>query len=101
MEKGFIALIAVLLLSLGTLAFSLATMSAATLYADSVKNREVRIQNRLNERACIDMAQLLAAQDPFLEGVIHMREFGCSVDIQRDSGAIQIKVISIQLTHIF
>jgi hypothetical protein len=48
-HEGFAAVTAVLLISFGVLAMSLAVLGAAAMYADSVSARELRIQNGLNK----------------------------------------------------
>ena len=76
-HKGFIALIAVLLISLSALAFSLVALSAAVMYSDSVTQRELRIQKGLNEEACSDTLSLMKAKDYFLNGRMTVPELGC------------------------
>ncbi len=75
--KGFVATTAVIVLSIGTLAFLLVTLSAATSYADSVTRREVRIQQSLNKLACQETLPLLVAKDYFLDKEIELSDFGC------------------------
>ena len=78
------ALIAVVLLATGTLAFSLATVSAAATYADMTYRRELRIQAQLNAEACLDSVSLMAAKDYFLNGPVHLSEFGCDAVVTND-----------------
>ena len=80
-QKGFTALIAIILLSSVALAFSLVTMSAAVLYSDSVYAREVRIQNSLNQQACTDSISLMKSKDYFLKGQVNIPEFNCTVNV--------------------
>ena len=92
MTRGFMALIAVVLLATGTLAFSLATMSAAASYADMAFRRELRIQTQLNAEACLDTVSLMAAKDYFLSGSVHLNEFGCDAQVANDfNGNVSIK----------
>jgi hypothetical protein len=79
--SGFTALVAVLLLSFGTIAVSVSVMGAAATYADSVRSREVRIQNELNSQACKDTAELIRSKNMFYNGPLYVREFGCTVFI--------------------
>jgi hypothetical protein len=72
------AVTAVLLLAMGSLAFSLVTMSAAAFYADTVMRRELRTQARLNLEGCLDTAELMAAKDYFLSGSVAIPDFDCS-----------------------
>ena len=82
--RGFIAMIAVILLAAGTLAFSLATMSAAVSYADAVGQRELRIQAALNAKSCLDSVTLMAAKDYYLNGEVTLPEFDCTADVTND-----------------
>ena len=84
-RRGFMALIAVVLLATGTLAFSLATVSAASTYADMAYRRELRIQAQLNADACLETISLMAAKDYFLNGVVRLSEFGCEAEVTNDS----------------
>ena len=84
MNKGFVATTAVILLAAGTLAFSLAALSSADIYADSVSRRELRIQADFNAQACADSAALMAAKDYFLTGPIYIPEFACNAVISRN-----------------
>ena len=77
---GFAATTALLLLSLGMLAFVATTLGSAILYADGVERREVRIQKRLNQRACEESVRLMKAKDYFLKGLISIPEFGCVIE---------------------
>ncbi len=87
------ALIALVLLATGTLAFSLATMSAAAAYADMSYRRELRIQARLNADACLDSVSLMAAKDYFLNGHVKLSEFGCDAQVANDlKGNLNIRV---------
>jgi hypothetical protein len=79
--SGFTALVAVLLLSCGTMAISVSVMGAAATYADSVRSREVRIQNELNSQACEDTAELIRSKNVFHRGPLYLKEFGCTVFI--------------------
>ncbi|MFA6404487.1 MAG: hypothetical protein WCW03_00545 [Candidatus Paceibacterota bacterium] len=83
-SQGFIALIAVILLAFGTTAFSLATLSSAFSYADTVAKMEIRIQARLNLNACLDTLTLMISRDYFLNGNVTIREFACEAKISND-----------------
>ena len=83
-RRGFIALIAVVILASGVLAFSLAAMSAAAAYASAVEKKELRIQAGLNLNACLDYAELMAAKNYYLNGESTVREFGCALSIAND-----------------
>ncbi|OHA24131.1 MAG: hypothetical protein A3B11_01380 [Candidatus Taylorbacteria bacterium RIFCSPLOWO2_01_FULL_44_26] len=78
---GFTALIAVILVSAGTMAFSLSTLSAAVLYADSVFRKEMRIQVELNTHSCLDTATVSLAKDFFMNGTTTIRSLGCEVSV--------------------
>ncbi len=87
------ALIAVILLVDGTLAFSLVTMSSAMDYFDSVSRRELRIQARLNARACLQVATQVTVADYFVSGEILFPEFGCIANFGNDlAGNIAIDI---------
>ena len=77
--RGFIALIAVVILSSGIIAFSFVTMSSAIGYAENVSKRELRIQAGLNRQACLDTASIMIAKDFFLSGTSTLKEFDCEV----------------------
>ena len=79
--RGFIATIAVLMLTACVLTFSAIAFAAAVSYADSVEAHERRIIDRLNDRACSDTARLLADKDHFLKGNVFIPEFDCTVAI--------------------
>ena len=81
LAQGFAATTALLLLSLGMLAFFATTLGSAILYADGVERREVRIQKRLNQKACKESLDLMKAKDYFLQGTISLPEFDCSIDV--------------------
>jgi len=83
-SRGFTATTAVILLATGTLAFSLASLVSATLYADSVNQRELRIQARLNASACLDTVTLMAYKDYFLNGSVTIPEFSCTGNVSND-----------------
>jgi len=92
-KNGFVALIAVVILATGTLAFSLSTLASAASYLESVYLRELRIQVRLNARACLDRATIMVGRDYFLFGNIKIREFDCVADITNDfNGGVVIEV---------
>lgn len=92
-ESGFMATTAVIMLALGTLAFSLVTMTAAYEYADIVIRRELRIQTGLNTTACLDTVKLMAVKDYFISGTISIRDFGCTANVTNDfQGHVSISV---------
>ena len=76
-HKGFIALIAVVLISTGTFVFSLVLIAAVSAYADSVERHQNRIQKSLNIQACKETVQLMKSKDPFVSGTIKIPEFDC------------------------
>jgi hypothetical protein len=80
-NRGFIALIAVLLLNMGALAFSLVTLNNALEYADAVNQREFRIQSDMNAKACLDMVKLMLAKDYFLNGNVTLPLFDCTANV--------------------
>jgi len=83
-ERGFIALIAVIILATGTLAFSLATLTAAAAYSESVTLKELRIQARFNLAACMDTLGLMFDKDYFLNGEVSLQEFSCQAGVMND-----------------
>ena len=80
-ERGFIALISILLITSGVAVISFATLGAAAAYSDSVLHREMRIQHELNLEACSDSAKLIKAKDSFASGTIHLDEFDCDINL--------------------
>ena len=87
-RRGFSALVAVILLSAVTLAFSVTALDAAMLYADGVTAHEWRIQKDFNETACLDTARLMSAKDAFLKGPVGIPEFDCAANIS--NGAVSV-----------
>ncbi|MFA6553916.1 MAG: hypothetical protein WCS89_00200 [Candidatus Paceibacterota bacterium] len=83
-KKGFVALIAVVLLATGTLTFSLVAMSSAIAYADSISRRELRIQTQMNAQACLDTVTLMVVKDYFISGNVEVKKFGCTAEILND-----------------
>lgn len=83
-NRGFIALIALVLLVTGTLTFALTTLASAVSYSDLVYRREFRIQAKFNAEACLDTATLMLVKDFFLNGEVSLLKFGCKVDIQNN-----------------
>ncbi len=81
---GFAALISVVLLATGVLAFSLATLASAVSYGDMVSRREIRIQAGLNLEVCLDTTELMIGRDYFLVGTSTLSEFGCIAFIISD-----------------
>ena len=67
-QHGFMALVSMIMLALGTFAFSISTTSAAIAYADSVYAREMRIQRQLNQQGCTSSIQLMKIIDYFMNG---------------------------------
>lgn len=89
------ALVAVILLATGTLAFSLEVVSTAAEYADLVFRRELRIQASFFAQACSDSVALMAAKDYFISGTISLREFACRAEVANDfDGNVEIKAFS-------
>jgi len=78
-KKGFIATIAIVLLSTGTLAFLVVTLAATYSYADGIERRELRIQNSLNEQACQETRPLIIAKDYFLDKEVSLSDLGCAI----------------------
>ncbi len=85
-DGGFAALISVVLLATGVLAFSLATLESAVSYLDMVSRRELRIQAGLNLEACLDTAELMISRDSFMVGTRSLQEFGCTLLIGSGAG---------------
>ena len=74
---GFIATTAIILLVTGSIAFILATMTTAVMYADGIGRREARIQKSLNKHACEESRALAATKD-YLEKILPtFPEFDC------------------------
>ncbi len=91
-------MIAVLLLSSGALAMSLAVLVSASWYADSVNSREIRIQTRFNREACIQTVEMLIQKNFFLSGEVDVPWLGCKAFISNDfNGNTSIVINSIRL----
>ncbi len=82
-ERGFGALMSVLIVSTGTMAFSLVTLAAAASYSDAMFRREMRIQQALNSSACDDSASLMRAKDAFASGTVRLAEFDCDIQFSK------------------
>ena len=78
-DRGFGAAVAVMLVSLGTLALAMSAMGAAIVYSDSVEKIELRLQNGLNQKACDDSALLIKSKDAFVSGTVRLFEFNCTL----------------------
>jgi len=92
-DGGFMATIAVILLATGIMALSLSAASAAVLYSDAVAKRELRIQARMNAKACLDTAALMVVKDYFLDREADISEFGCKAGIANDlNGNVSLDV---------
>jgi hypothetical protein len=83
-KTGLSALISIVLLASGTLAFALVTMAHTYSYVDMVMRRELRIQSHLSLEGCIESIRLMSRKDIFLKGDITIREFGCHAHIEND-----------------
>lgn len=77
-------MIAVTLISFGLIALSITVMSHAVSYADTITRREYRIRARVNVDACIESLKIMSGKDPFLQGKILLREFGCEAYIENN-----------------
>lgn len=80
-EGGFGASVAVMMLSFGILAISLAADQAAFGYADIVDKRIDRVQKVLDQKACDDSIAIIKAKDIFVHGIVSLPEFGCSINL--------------------
>jgi hypothetical protein len=89
-NRGFVALIAVIMASLTMLAFSLIALDAAAGYSDMADRRELRIQAGLNAEACLDTATLMVNKDYFLNGTTTVPEFGCVVNVKNSPGNVSL-----------
>jgi hypothetical protein len=83
-NEGLIALVAVNLIALGTLAMIASALTAAMWFVDSVSKKETRIQADLYSRACVDSASLMLAKNYFLKGDVSLKEFGCQAKVSND-----------------
>jgi len=90
-SRGFMALIAVILLGTTALVFSIVTLAQAADYADAVSRRELRIQAGMNADACLAQLSLMFAKDYFLGGAVEIAEFGCDAEVANNgAGAITV-----------
>ena len=80
-NNGFIALVTIILVATGTLAFSLVVSSAALSYSDSVLRKELRMAARHNVHSCLESLTIMLAKDYFLNGEQHIRELNCSASV--------------------
>jgi len=83
-HRGFVALIATVIISMSVIAFSMVTLASAVTFSDMVLRRELRIQTKHNLVACLDYAELMIARDYFLIGTTSVKEFGCEFNVSND-----------------
>lgn len=86
-NEGFGAMVAVVLLSFGAMAISIASTAASVDYVDSIRIRELRIQVSLNLRACLDMAEIISTKDYFVHDHLDVRELGCELNFISNSAS--------------
>ena len=96
--KGFIAVIAVIMIAFTLTAYSYIVMASAISYADSVNRHEWRIQANLNNESCVSTVALMAMKDYFLEGEVKVPEFGCVAFITRNH---LIKQMTVRAQSVF
>lgn len=84
-QKGYVALVAVILIASGTLVFSLTALSSAVSFSENVYKRELRIQAGLNARSCLEIITLMLSRDYFLSGKVEIAELGCLSEIENDT----------------
>lgn len=82
-ERGFGSLVAVVLIALGGLAFSISLADSVYLYSDLISKKELRMQASVNSDSCNDVVMHELELNPFLEGEYIVSELGCEVDIVR------------------
>lgn len=92
---GFLALTSLMVLSLGSLAFSAVVLNSSYAYFDSVNRRESRIQAQLYANSCLDYVSLMAAKDYFLNGKVELPQFDCTSIVENNfAGSFTIQVRS-------
>lgn len=74
---GFIAVTAMVALSMGAWGFALAVSDAASGYFESVTLRERRIQHEANLQSCESFRPLLAARNFFWDRPVYLSDFDC------------------------
>ncbi len=90
-KNGYVALISIITLALGTLAMNIQVLLGAQSYSDFVDRKVVRIQNSLNLSACLDMGIYMLASDFWVRGVKNLPDLNCVINfIEIDSNTIQI-----------
>ncbi len=94
-NKGFVALISVVLLATGVMTFSSVTSSVALAYSDSIFRKELRIQAGLNTSSCLETLALMLAKDFFLNGPVSIPEFGCEAFVTNDrqNGKVKFETV--------
>lgn len=80
-NRGFIAVTAIILLAMAGFIFSLTTFNAVIIYADSIDKKEQRVQKNLNKIACQETISLIKTKDYYVKGNIVLEEFDCSQEI--------------------
>jgi len=94
-NHGFTALISIVLLASGTLAFALVTMIHTYSYVDRVMRRELRIQSHLSLEGCLESIHLMFRKDVYIKGIVIIREFGCQASIENNyDGNVTISATS-------
>lgn len=94
-NSGFIALIAVLLMASGTMAFLLTVAAAGLAYSDMVLRREYRIIATGNLNTCVSAIRSMAARYYFFRGKLRIDELGCDGAVSNDmTGHIHFEATS-------
>lgn len=85
MNKGFISLFSVMLITSLLLISTMSTIYASFLYSQYVDKHEYRIQARLNARSCRETAKLLYIKDYFINGKILLNDLNCNIVFANDN----------------
>ena len=81
LEAGFAAIITIITIATGILAFSAVSLRLVSDYVDRVDSEESQLQTELDEKACTDSIQLLKIKAPYASGHFHLSEFNCQIDL--------------------
>lgn len=84
-QKGFMAIVAVIMISSSVLFFSIVVMAHSFSYADMVYKKEYRLRKSLKLGACLQSLKIISEKDMLISGSVYMPEFECRGVIEKDS----------------
>ena len=96
--NGFIAVTATILISISILTFIVTVFRSSIMYEDMTNRLEWRTQANINANSCISTIGIMAVKDYFLNGEVHINEFGCTAYVDRDQFS---KILNVTANAVF